>query len=92
MFYHVEPTSKYFTLALEKERKFIEAAIKKPLFSDKHYTGQVVIGKDSGTAEGEQYSITITSRAPVLDVEAIRVQSDLFRMNSESRATFSSRQ
>ena len=74
MFYSIEPTAKYFTLALEKERKLIESSIKKPLFSNQWYTGQVVIGKDHGTAEGEHYEIQLTYRAPVIDVNAVRVK------------------
>jgi len=58
---------------LEKERKLIESAVKKPLFSSEWYTGQVVIGRDHGAVEDEHYDIKITFRAPVVDVNAVRV-------------------
>lgn len=72
IFYNVEPTAKYFTLALDKERKFIESAVKKPLFSNESYTGQVIIGRDHGTAEGEHYEVKLTYRAPILNANAVR--------------------
>lgn len=72
IFYSVEPTAKYFTLALDKERKLIEAAVKKPLFSNEWYTGQVIIGRDHGTAEGENYEIKLTYRSPIVDINAVR--------------------
>lgn len=75
IFYSVEPTAKYFTLALDKERKLIEAAVKKPLFSNEWYTGQVIIGRDHGTAEGENYEIKLTYRSPIVDINAVRVTS-----------------
>lgn len=73
IFYNVPATAKYFTLALDKERKLVETAVKKPLFSSEWYTGQVVIGKDHGSVEGEDYEVTLTYRAPVVDSKAVKV-------------------
>lgn len=73
IFFKFDEKANYLNLAMDKERKLIDNAVKKPLFCESQYNGQVVIAEDKGNVEGEHesYSLKITYVAPVLDAKAI---------------------
>lgn len=73
IFYKFDAKSVNLNLAMQKELKLIENAVKKPLLHDDLYTGQVIIDQDAGNIEGENenYQLKITYVAPVLDVKQI---------------------
>lgn len=73
IFYKLSNESKMLALALEKERKLIESAIKKPLFEAGYYSDQSVIEREEGTIDKEDYEIFFTRLAVVVDKTELQV-------------------
>ena len=70
--------------ALDKERKLVEAAVKKPLVDYADYTEQVVLEKDEGAIEEEKYEIMFCRKAPIVYINEIRVIYSLLRISMET--------
>lgn len=85
IFYKLGNESKMLTLALEKERKLIESAVKKPLFEASDYTDQSVIDREEGTIDKEEYEIFFTRQAVVVNKAELEVIFHLFRKLSENK-------
>ena len=74
IFYKLHEKSKMLRLALEKERKLIESAVKKPLVDYADYTQQIVLEKEEGVVEDERYEVIFTRAAAIVHVQELNVK------------------
>lgn len=72
IFFKLGDNAKMLTQALEKERKMIELAVKKPLVPVAEYTEQVVITREEGEVDKEQYEFFFTRESPIVNFAELK--------------------